>query len=243
MTQSISAVYGKRAESSGSDTAPRVHTYAGTCEQRSFAGPLCARGPYHTSLIQLPVLVDGREIAFQAQGFRSRIAGVEALCLVQRQAEIESTSLPIVRVHSGCVTGDVFHSLRCDCHEQLQCALRIVAAAAHGILIYLPSHEGRGIGLFEKIRAYGLQEEGLDTVEANLALGAPVDARDYTLAADILAYLGIRSLRLLSNNPAKVKALEEREFEVLERVPLVVASNRHNERYIDTKRRRLLHAI
>lgn len=215
----------------------------GSREQGSFTATGCARVPYYTSLIQLPALVEAREIAFQAQGFRSRTTGVEALCLIHRQSETEFADPPIVRVHSGCVTGDIFHSLRCDCHEQLQYALKIIAAAAHGVLIYLPAHEGRGIGLFEKIRAYGLQEEGLDTVDANLALGAPIDARDYTLAADILTYLGIKCLRLLSNNPAKVKALEERQLEVLERMPLVVASNRHNERYIETKRSRLSHAI
>lgn len=177
----------------------------------------------------------------QARGFRSRSTGAEALCLIRRHAGLQVA--PIVRVHSGCVTGDIFQSLRCDCHEQLQNALAIIATAQHGILIYLPAHEGRGIGLFEKLRAYGLQECGLDTVDANLALGAPIDARDYTLATEILAYLGITRLRLLSNNPAKIAALEEKQIKVLERIPLVVPFNRHNQRYMQTKRTRLSHAL
>jgi GTP cyclohydrolase II/3,4-dihydroxy 2-butanone 4-phosphate synthase/GTP cyclohydrolase II len=200
------------------------------------------RAPHYTPPVQLPALVDGQEIAFQAQGFRSRVSGTEALCLVHRN-EPKSDEPPIVRVHSGCVTGDIFHSLRCDCHEQLQCALRAIVAAPYGVLIYLPAHEGRGIGLFEKMRAYGLQENGLDTVDANLALGAPVDARDYTLAAEILGYLGITRLRLLSNNPAKANALAKQQLTIVERLPLVVASNPHNQQYLQTKRSRLAHAI
>lgn len=214
----------------------------GKGEQDTLAAPGSARGPYYTALVQLPALVDGREIAFQAQGFRSRTTGAEALCLTHRN-ESKSGEPPIVRVHSGCVTGDIFHSLRCDCREQLQCALRVIVAAAYGVLIYLPAHEGRGIGLFEKLRAYGLQEKGLDTVDANLALGAPVDARDYTLAAEILGYLGLTRLRLLSNNPAKANALREKQITILECMPIVVESNHHNERYMQTKRDRLSHGI
>lgn len=199
--------------------------------------------PHVTAPVALPAVVDGREVMLQAQGFRSRSTGAEALCLVHRQPATIFEPPPIVRVHSGCVTGDVFHSLKCDCHDQLQQALKIIASAPHGVLIYLPADEGRGIGLFDKLRAYGLQECGLDSVDANLALGAPVDARDYALAAEILTCLDITRLRLLSNNPAKAKALSEKQIEVIECIPLVIASNPHNERYMHTKRSRLKHAI
>jgi GTP cyclohydrolase II len=199
--------------------------------------------PLSTSPIELPVRIGDKEIVLQARGFRSRSTGAEALCLIHNQGDTDLQAPPIVRVHSGCVTGDVFRSLRCDCHEQLQKALTIIAAQPHGILIYLPGHEGRGIGLVEKVRAYGLQERRLDTVDANLALGAPIDARDYTLATEILACLGITRLRLLSNNPAKITALEEKQIKVLERIPLVMPCNRHNRSYMQTKRTRLSHSL
>lgn len=197
--------------------------------------------PDVTCPVSLPILVEGREVLFEALAFRCRLTGVEALCLVYRQSVPIPEQVPLVRVHSGCVTGDVLHSLKCDCHDQLQEAIRLIASASYGMLIYLPADEGRGIGLFDKFRAYGLQERGLDSVDANLAIGAPIDARDYRLAAEILVALGVSRLRLLSNNPLKVKALNERRIEVVERIPLVVPSNPHNERYVQTKKVRLNH--
>lgn len=212
-------------------------------ERVSFAAPQDDRTPSRTSSVQLPVVVEGREIALEALAFRSRGTGAEALCLIHKGVGREVHDAPIVRVHSGCITGDIFHSLKCDCHQQLQGALAIIAAAPHGVLIYLPGHEGRGIGLFNKIRAYALQEEGLDTVDANIALGAPVDGRDYSFAAEILMSLGIGRLRLLSNNPDKARELEEKQLTIVECLPLVVPSNSHNDRYLRTKRDRLSHKL
>ena len=122
--------------------------------------------------------------------------------------------VPIVRVHSGCVTGDIFHSLRCDCYAQLQLSLETIIESELGIIIYLPHHEGRGIGLVNKIKAYAEQDRGLDTVDANLSIGAPIDARDYELPAKILKDLGYEKIRLMTNNPLKVEALERHGIQV-----------------------------
>ena len=146
-------------------------------------------------------------------------------------------------VHSGCVTGDIFHSLRCDCRAQLEAALRRIVATPNGVLVYLPFHEGRGIGLFRKIQAYALQDKGRDTVDANIEIGAPVDAREYELAAEILRDLGFLKIRLMTNNPAKITALAEAGVDVVDRVPLVVRPGAHNEQYLETKRRRMAHKL
>jgi GTP cyclohydrolase II len=151
-----------------------------------------------------------------------------------------SGSPPLVRVHSSCWTGDVSASLRCDCGPQLHKALRLIAREKRGVLVYL-AQEGRGIGLIEKIRAYTLQDQGLDTIDANLALGHPVDGRDYSAAALILGRLGLSSVRLLSNNPEKATALEQYGIEVVERRPLATRPNPNNARYLATKRTRLSH--
>ena len=134
---------------------------------------------------------------------------------------------PLVRLHSECATGDIFGSRRCDCGEQLKAGLEAIQAAEAGVLIYLRGHEGRGIGLGAKLEAYTLQDEGRDTIEANEDLGHPVDARDYGTGAQILVDLGIRSMRLLTNNPAKRAGLEGYGLSVVERVPLVIESNEH----------------
>ena len=147
-----------------------------------------------------------------------------------------------VRVHSECHTGDIFGSLRCDCREQLEESLRYVAARACGAVIYL-RQEGRGIGLLNKIRAYELQDRGLDSVAANERLGFPADARDYRVAARIIELLGIASVRLLTNNPAKIAGLEQEGIQVTGRVPVVVAANPFNERYLATKRARFNHLL
>ena len=149
----------------------------------------------------------------------------------------------LVRVHSECLTGDVFGSLRCDCGPQLQTALGEIAAAGRGVVVYLRGHEGRGIGLLSKLRAYELQERGRDTLDANLELGLPADARDYAAAADVLADLGVRSLRLMTNNPAKADALVRHGLKVLGSEPMPVAAGEHNLRYLRTKRDRMGHDL
>jgi 3,4-dihydroxy 2-butanone 4-phosphate synthase/GTP cyclohydrolase II len=145
-------------------------------------------------------------------------------------------------VHSECLTGDVFGSLRCDCGAQLEAAMSLIAAEGRGVVLYLRGHEGRGIGLLSKLRAYQLQDHGSDTVDANLELGLPVDARDYSTGAEILHDLGVRSVRLLTNNPAKVEGLVRYGLEVT-RVPLPVPVTVHNLRYLAAKRDRLGHKI
>ncbi|MFN8501087.1 GTP cyclohydrolase II [Kouleothrix sp.] len=148
----------------------------------------------------------------------------------------------LVRLHSECITGDLFGSARCDCGEQLDHSLRLLQAERCGVLIYL-RQEGRGIGLVNKIRAYALQEQGLDTVEANRALGLPDDMRDYGVAAEILADLGIGRVRLLTNNPDKIDGLTRYGIEVCERVPLFVAPNATNLHYLKTKQQRMGHLL
>jgi 3,4-dihydroxy 2-butanone 4-phosphate synthase/GTP cyclohydrolase II len=149
----------------------------------------------------------------------------------------------LVRVHSECLTGDVLSSQRCDCGPQLDASIRQVADAGRGVVVYLRGHEGRGIGLLAKLQAYALQDRGLDTVDANTHLGLPVDAREYVAAADILSDLGVRSVRLLTNNPAKVEALQRYGIRVSERIPLVVTANSENVRYLATKRDRMGHHL
>jgi GTP cyclohydrolase II len=153
--------------------------------------------------------------------------------------DVHSTP-PIVRIHSQCATGDIFHSLRCDCHDQLHLALRVIANEGTGILLY-EHQEGRGIGLMEKLRAYELQDQGLDTIEANLRLGHAVDLRKYVLAVDILRSLKIHSLRLMTNNPEKIHAVLSSGIEIVERLSADVPSSPHSARYIVTKREKLGH--
>jgi GTP cyclohydrolase II len=147
---------------------------------------------------------------------------------------------PVVRIHSQCLTGDLFHSLRCDCHDQLHLALRTIAQEGAGVLLY-EYQEGRGIGLVEKLRAYELQDEGLDTIEANLRLGHPVDLRDYRLPVEILRFLGVRSLRLMTNNPQKIEAIQSAGFRICRRLAADVAPTADSQRYLATKRDLLGH--
>jgi len=192
---------------------------------------------------QLPIELDGVELLLEARAYQGKDEHTQAMALINRGAGDEAGEVPLVRVHSGCVTGDIFHSLRCDCRAQLDCALRRITVTPNGVLIYLPYQEGRGIGLFNKIKAYALQDRGLDTVDANIEIGAPIDAREYELAAEILLDLGFSEIRLMTNNPAKIEALEEAGIKILDRIPLVVGAGTHNEQYLDTKRRRMAHKL
>ncbi|MEU0841689.1 bifunctional 3,4-dihydroxy-2-butanone-4-phosphate synthase/GTP cyclohydrolase II [Streptomyces sp. NPDC005962] len=178
---------------------------------------------------------------FQAYGYRATADGVEHIALVQ--GDIGDGEDVLVRVHSECLTGDVFHSLRCDCGPQLHAALERVTAEGRGVVLYLRGHEGRGIGLVSKLRAYQLQELGRDTLDANLELGLPADARDYAAGAEILADLGVRSLRLMTNNPEKTTALVRHGLRVSGREPMPVQAGEHNLRYLRTKRDRMGHDL
>jgi GTP cyclohydrolase II len=164
----------------------------------------------------------------------------EAMALIR--GRLDGDDPPLVRLHSECLTGDVLGSLRCDCGQQLEAALALIAEASSGVLLYL-RQEGRGIGLANKIRAYALQDTGLDTVDANLALGLPVDRREYASAAEILRTLGLRRVRLLTNNPLKSAALERGGIQVVERVPIAMPPNSVNKDYLRTKADRMGHLL
>lgn len=166
-----------------------------------------------------------------------RIEGAVALVM----GDIHSAP-PIIRIHSQCLTGDVFHSLRCDCRQQLELALAMITEAGSGILLY-EQQEGRGIGLMAKLRAYELQDQGLDTIEANLELGYKADCREFELPAEILKQLGVHAVRLITNNPAKVEALEQAGIKVVERISAEVPAEPTNLRYLQTKRDKMGHLV
>jgi 3,4-dihydroxy 2-butanone 4-phosphate synthase/GTP cyclohydrolase II len=176
---------------------------------------------------------------FECVAYRSTIDGIEHLAFVR--GDLGSGAPVLTRVHSECLTGDVFGSLRCDCGDQLSAALQLIAKNEHGVLVYLRGHEGRGIGIGHKIRAYSLQDQGVDTVDANTQLGLPVDSREYGIGAQILADLGAQELRLMTNNPAKYGGIAGYGLRVVERVPIVVTMTDENRAYLSTKRDRLGH--
>jgi GTP cyclohydrolase II len=195
--------------------------------------PLVERGP----AARLPT----PQGEFELETWRDPCAGVEHLVI--RKGELAGAQGVLVRVHSECLTGDLLGSLRCDCGPQLQLALARIAQAGQGAVVYMRGHEGRGIGLAQKLRAYALQDQGLDTVDANLALGHPVDARRYEAAAAILKALGVASIRLMSNNPLKLLALREHGIEIVERERHQTDAQAHNAAYLATKRERLGHLL
>jgi len=178
---------------------------------------------------------------WRAFGYQNSVDGTEHLALVL--GDLDDAADVLVRMHSECLTGDVFGSQRCDCGAQLDAAMAAIAAEGRGVVLYLRGHEGRGIGLLSKLRAYQLQDAGADTVDANLELGLPADAREYSTGAQMLADLGVRSLRLLTNNPAKVRGLSGFGIEVTGRVSLPVAATADNLRYLIAKRDRLGHQL
>ncbi|CAN5868062.1 bifunctional 3,4-dihydroxy-2-butanone-4-phosphate synthase/GTP cyclohydrolase II [soil metagenome] len=178
---------------------------------------------------------------FTAVAYESEIDGYQHLALVR--GDVDGKTRVLVRMHSECLTGDVFASLRCDCGTQLHDALRQVAEAGEGVVVYIRGHEGRGIGIVHKLQAYKLQDGGRDTVEANIDLGLPADARDYGTGAQILVDLGLSTLRLLTNNPAKRAGLEGYGLQIVERVPIETAPTTENLRYLQTKRDRMGHEL
>jgi GTP cyclohydrolase II len=184
-------------------------------------------------------LCDARIFCYELTG-----SSEEIVAIVIGDKDVDSSPEkkdPLVRVHSGCLTGDVFGSLRCDCGEQLHAALKAILANEYGALIYLPGHEGRGIGLANKIRAYALQDAGYDTVDANITLGFAPDSREFISAADVLKDLKMNEIRLLTNNPEKARKLVSAGISVRARVPLVMPSNPHNQQYLKTKSTRMGH--
>ncbi|MFT3863266.1 MAG: GTP cyclohydrolase II [Solirubrobacterales bacterium] len=191
----------------------------------------------HVSTARLPT----RHGDFVCHAWRDTLDGTEHLALVKGEPAGDRPTL--VRVHSECLTGDVFGSARCDCGTQLDDALRLIAAEGRGVVVYLRGHEGRGIGLAHKLKAYDLQDQGHDTVDANTMLGLPVDSRSYGIGAQILRDLGIRQLRLITNNPAKFRGLAGHDLEIVERIAIPPVVTRHNVAYLDAKRRRLGHLL
>ncbi|AHV98137.1 bifunctional 3,4-dihydroxy-2-butanone-4-phosphate synthase/GTP cyclohydrolase II [Paenibacillus sabinae] len=177
---------------------------------------------------------------FQTIAYTNEVDDKEHVALVK--GDISGDEPVLVRVHSECLTGDVFHSHRCDCGPQFEAALRQIEAAGKGVLLYM-RQEGRGIGLINKLRAYKLQEQGLDTVDANLELGFPADLRDYGIGAQILKDLGVRRIKLMTNNPRKIKGLEGYGLEVVERVPIQMPENEDNTNYLHTKQSKLGHLL
>ncbi|WP_456383748.1 bifunctional 3,4-dihydroxy-2-butanone-4-phosphate synthase/GTP cyclohydrolase II [Persephonella sp.] len=178
---------------------------------------------------------------FKIYGYRNKVDGSEHVALVM--GDIRPDEPVLVRVHSECLTGDIFGSLRCDCQSQLHAALRMISREGKGVLVYMRGHEGRGIGIINKIKAYKLQDEGYDTVEANHKLGFQADLRDFGTGAQILLDIGVRKMKLMTNNPRKIVALEGFGLEVVERVPIIIETNPYNRNYLKTKKVRLGHLI
>jgi 3,4-dihydroxy 2-butanone 4-phosphate synthase / GTP cyclohydrolase II len=189
---------------------------------------------YRIAETKLPTRVGQFQLIFYGVKYESQNPFVLVM------GDVTKVPVPLVRVHSACFTGDVLGSLRCDCGDQLHMALEVIGRAKAGVLVYLPQ-EGRGIGLIDKIKAYSLQDEGLDTVEANLALGYQADIRDYGIGIQLLKDLGLTKIRLLTNNPKKIHAFSGFDLEVVDQVPIVPPVNEHNARYIATKREKLGH--
>ncbi len=180
---------------------------------------------------------------FDIYGYKNLLDNSEHVALVKGEPKEFSAGMPLVRMHSECLTGDIFHSLRCDCGDQLCNSLELIQKEGKGVLVYIKAHEGRGIGLLNKLKAYALQEEGQDTVEANVSLGFDPDLRDYGVGAQILLDLGIKKFRLITNNPKKIVGLEGYNLEIVDRVALSICVNEHNEKYLHTKRDKMEHIV
>ncbi len=177
---------------------------------------------------------------FELIPFQEKLSGLEHMVLIK--GNFTSNDTILIRIHSACATGDLFGSLKCDCGEQLIQAMKIIENKGNGIIVYL-QQEGRGIGLMNKIKAYKLQERGMDTIEANLHLGFAPDKREYKIGAEILSSLGVKKVKLLTNNPDKILGLEQNGIQVVKRIPLIIQSNLFNRRYLDTKETRMGHLL
>ena len=177
---------------------------------------------------------------FQLIPFQEKKTGVEHIVLIKGAVETEHA--PLVRIHSACATGDLFGSLKCDCGEQLAQSMKMIESKGSGVIVYL-QQEGRGIGLMNKMKAYKLQEEGFDTIEANVKLGFAPDERNYNVAVEILKMLSITALKLMTNNPDKIMGLESYGIQVVERVPIIIPSNPFNKHYLDTKEHDMGHLL
>jgi 3,4-dihydroxy 2-butanone 4-phosphate synthase / GTP cyclohydrolase II len=210
----------------------KMITVAGLIEYRRRTEKLVER----TVSVRLPTAYG----EFTAVAFREKLTGKHHLALVK--GDVDGVRDVLVRVHSECLTGDVFHSIRCDCGEQLDQALTRIGAEERGVLLYM-AQEGRGIGLLNKLKAYELQENGLDTVDANLELGFPADARDWGIGSQILSDLGLSTIRILTNNPKKISGLEGFGLTVVEQLPIEVPPNAENRRYLQAKRDKLAHKL
>jgi 3,4-dihydroxy 2-butanone 4-phosphate synthase/GTP cyclohydrolase II len=227
-------------------TMARVPDLAGYCERHNLKmvtiADLIAYRRQHDGLIERVVatVMPTAFGEFNAVGYRSLVDNKHHVAMVK--GDVEGKADVLVRVHSECLTGDVFHSLRCDCGEQLESALAMIEREGCGVLLYL-SQEGRGIGLLNKLKAYKLQEGGLDTVDANLELGLPADLRDYGIGAQILTDLGLSSIRILTNNPKKIVGLEGYGLSVSAQIPIQSVPNPHNESYLRAKRERMGHTL
>ena len=178
---------------------------------------------------------------FKMYGYRNILDNTEHVALVKGEGEDHKGEIPYVRMHSECLTGDALHSLKCDCGEQLQNAMKFISEKGYGAVVYLRSHEGRGIGLINKIKAYALQEKGRDTIEANIELGFAPDLRDYGIGAQILRDLGFTKINLITNNPKKIVGLEGYDLEINDIIHLPTSINKYNEKYINTKREKMHH--
>jgi len=227
-------------------TMARVDDLVGYCERHGLkmitVAELIAYRRKHDKLVERVVATSLPTTFgdFVAVGYRSLVDDKHHVALVK--GDVEGREDVLVRVHSECLTGDVFHSLRCDCGEQLESALAMIEREGSGVLLYL-AQEGRGIGLLNKLRAYKLQEQGLDTVDANLQLGLPADLRDYGIGAQILNDLGLTSIRILTNNPKKILGLEGYGLSVTEQIPIEHLANPHNEAYMRAKAERMGHML
>jgi 3,4-dihydroxy 2-butanone 4-phosphate synthase / GTP cyclohydrolase II len=227
-------------------TMARVADLAGYCERHGLkmitVADLIAYRRRHDKLVErvVDIALPTEFGEFTVVGYRSLVDDKHHVALVK--GEVDGRPDVLVRVHSECLTGDVFHSLRCDCGEQLESALAMIEREGEGVLLYL-SQEGRGIGLLNKLKAYKLQEEGLDTVDANLKLGLPADLRDYGIGAQILVDLGLSSIRILTNNPKKIRGMEGYGMSVTAQIPIEHRPNPHNERYLRAKKERMGHML